>query len=83
METTTSLQERLFKRSIPWRVALGWVAVAVLATHYLAHPILNVALVMSGRPAMLDLEPLSLTDILALLGSPLIGGVADRLSKEE
>lgn len=76
-------QELLLQKSIKWRTAAGWVVVLVLAWRYLAHPIASTVLVASGNDALPPLDPIAWEDVLAIIGLPVGGAFADRMSKED
>jgi len=76
---TTGAAALFARRSIPYRVALGWLAFAVLAFQYLLHPML-VAVSASQGVIVPELQPLSLTDVMLLLGAPVAGSAAERVS---
>lgn len=65
-----------------WRLALAWVAVAIIATHYLLHPLATVVLVYAGEPPLPSLEPLSWSDLTAIISGPVAGAWADRVAGE-
>lgn len=77
------VQARLLRKSIKWRVAAGWVMVAILAFRYLAFPIINTVLIMRGSPPLPDLVPIEWTDVLAIIGLPVGGAFADKLKDDD
>lgn len=72
----------LLRRSIRWRVAAGWVMVAILAWRYLAHPVVGVALAATDHDPLPPLPPIEWTDVLAIVGLPVGGAFADRLKDD-
>ena len=72
----------LLRRSIRWRTAAGWVLVAILVWRYLVHPITSSVLVAYGQPPLEPLDPVSWEDVLAIIGLPVGGAFADRMSPE-
>lgn len=69
-------------RSIKWKVSAGWVVVLILAFRYLGYPITSTVLILNGGEALPPLEPLNLADVIAVVGLPVGGAVADRLNAE-
>lgn len=83
METPTTQLDPyllLMKKSIKWRTAAGWIVVLILAWRYLVHPAVSTYMVATGHPPLPSLDPLSLADVLAVVGLPVGGAVADRMS---
>jgi hypothetical protein len=76
-------EDVLLRRSIPWRVAAGWVVVAILTWRYLVHPVASTYLAASGLPALPPVEPIAWEDVLAIIGLPIGGAFADRMNKED
>lgn len=72
----------LLRRSIRWRTAAGWVLVLILIWRYLAYPIANAVLVAYAYDPLPPLEPIEWTDALAIIGLPVGGAFADRMSPE-
>lgn len=72
----------LLRKSIKWRTAAGWVMVAILVWRYLAHPIISTSLVASGNSALAPLSPVAWEDVLAIIGLPVGGAFADRLTDD-
>lgn len=71
----------LLLRSIKWRVAAGWLVVLILTWRYLVHPVAATWLATQGT-TLPPLEPFSISDVLAVIGLPVGGAFADRMSKE-
>lgn len=78
----TDYRHRYARLTIPWRLALAWLIVAIMTMHYLVHPLANVALVYTGREPLPSLEPLSWSDLMAIIGGPVAGAFADRMAGE-
>jgi len=78
-DTNIDPADLLLRRSIKWRVAAGWVVVAILTWRYLLHPIVSTYLVASGNPPLAPLDPVAWEDVLAIIGLPIGGAVADRM----
>lgn len=81
-DTMQDIQVRLMRKSIKWRVAAGWVMVAILAYRYLLHPIADVVMVANGLEALPALVPIEWTDVLAIIGLPVGGAFADKLKDD-
>lgn len=77
------VDDLLLRKSVKWRTAAGWIMVTILAWRYLAHPIASTVLVASGNPALPPLDPIAWEDVLAIIGLPVGGAFADRMSKED
>lgn len=73
--------DQLLTKSIRWRVAAGWLVVLILAWRYLVHPLAATYLATQGT-TLPPLEPFQLTDVLAVIGLPVGGAFADRMSTE-
>lgn len=67
-------------RSIKWRTWAGWIVVLVIAWRYLVHPVLNTYLVATGHDPLPPIDDLDLADAAALVGLPIGGSVADRMT---
>lgn len=80
METVEDL---LLRKSVKWRTAAGWIMVTILTWRYLAHPIASTIMVASGNPPLPPLDPIAWEDVLAIIGLPVGGAFADRMSKED
>ncbi|UXO93811.1 GTA-like holin [Pseudanabaena phage Pan1] len=76
------VEDLLLRKSIKWRTAAGWVLVLILIWRYLAHPVASTFLVASGNPPLAPLDPIAWEDVLAIIGLPVGGAFADRMSKE-
>ena len=76
------VEDLLLRKSVKWRTAAGWIMVAILAWRYLAHPIASTILVVSGGQPLPPLDPIAWEDVLAIIGLPVGGAFADRMSKE-
>lgn len=73
--------EALSWKSVKWRNAAGWLVVAIIAFRYLVHPIANVLIVMQGGEALEEIPDVSLTDVAAIVGLPIGGGLADKMGE--
>ncbi len=82
-EQTAAWQNVLAKRSIKWRVSAGWLVVCVLAFRYLIHPIISTYQVMNGGEPLPVMEPMNLTDVMAIIGLPVGGAFADKMSGDD
>lgn len=67
-------------RSIPWRTAAGWMVVLVIGWRFLIRPVIDYWLATQGLPVPPPPTDLSLMEVFALLGLPVGGAFADRLS---
>lgn len=67
-------------RSIKWRTWAGWVVVLAIAWRYLVHPITSTILVVQGHEPLPPIDDLDLADAAALVGLPIGGSVADRMT---
>lgn len=76
------VQARLLRKSIKWRVAAGWVMVAILAYRYLIVPTANFVMLAMGQEPLPDLPPIEWTDVLAIIGLPVGGAFADKLKDD-
>ncbi|ARB06071.1 hypothetical protein FDH38_gp017 [Dinoroseobacter phage vB_DshS-R5C] len=72
----------LLRRSIKWRVAAGWVMVIILVWRYLIHPGASTLLVFNGGDPLPELPPIEWTDVLAIIGLPVGGAFADRMTDD-
>lgn len=70
----------LLSKSIKWRVAAGWIVVLILTWRYLVHPVVGTYMAAAGHPPLPPLDPFSIADVLAVVGLPVGGAVADRMS---
>lgn len=73
----------LLRRSIRWRVAAGWVIVAILIWRYIAHPAWSTYLITTGNPPLPDLAPFNLADVGVLVGLPVGGALADNMASDD
>lgn len=80
--TKTSVQDLLVRKSIKWRVAAGWVMVAILAMRYLVHPTTNSILALKGLEPLPELPPIEWQDVLAIIGLPVGGAFADKMKDD-
>lgn len=80
-EAIDAATAKLLMKSIKWRTAAGWLIVFILAWHYLIHSAVSVYIVAHGGEALDPLPELSLADVMAIVGLPLGGAVADRLKE--
>lgn len=78
-----SVEDLLLRKSIKWRTAAGWIVVLILAWRYLFHPIASTISVSSGGIPLPPLDPIAWEDVLAIIGLPVGGAFADRMSKED
>ncbi len=73
--------ELLILKSIKWRTAAGWLVVLILAWRYLVHPVAASWLATQGT-ILPPIDPFQIADVLAVIGLPVGGAFADRMSKE-
>ena len=71
----------LLRKSIKWRTAAGWLVVLILAWRYLVQPVAATWLATQGT-TLPPIEPFEVGDVLAVIGLPVGGAFADRMSKE-
>ncbi|HEY7823740.1 MAG TPA: hypothetical protein VIG24_12940 [Acidimicrobiia bacterium] len=67
-------------KSIKWRNTAGWIVVMVIAWRYLVHPVTSTYLVATGHDPLPPIDNLDLADAAALVGLPIGGSVADRMT---
>jgi len=77
------MARRAGKKSIKWRVSAGWLVVSVLAFRYLAHFVMSTCQVMQGGEPLPPLEPTNLSDVIAIIGLPVGGAFADKMTESE
>lgn len=68
--------------SVRWRIAAGWVVVLILLLRYVAYPVADVVGQMYGFAPLADLDPISWADVLAIVGLPVGGAYADRMTDD-
>lgn len=68
-------------KAVRWRNAAGWLVVAIISWRYLVHPITNTILVAYGAEPLAAAGDLSLADVGAIIGLPVGGSFADRLTE--
>jgi len=74
-------EKALAWKAVRWRNAAGWLVVLIIAWRYLIYSLVDTFLVMTGQTPLPDLDPVSLADVLAVIGLPLGGSVADRMTE--
>ena len=72
--------EALAWKAVKWRNAAGWLVIAIIAWRYLVHPVLNAYLVAMGYPPLAPVSELALADAAAIVGLPVGGSVADKMT---
>jgi hypothetical protein len=72
--------EVLAWRSIRYRTAAGWLVVSIIAVRYLIHPLSNIVLVAQGHEPLAPVPDLSLVDVAAIVGLPVSGSFADKMT---
>lgn len=74
-------EKALAWKSVRWRNAAGWLVVAIIAWRYLIYDLISVSLVAQGMDALEPLGDIALADAAAIVGLPLGGSVADRMTE--
>lgn len=72
----------LIRQSIRWRTSAGWVVVSVMIWRYLAHPMLSAYLILIGQDPLPPLNDLALSDAATIIGLPIGGAFADRMTDD-
>ena len=67
---------------VRWRIAAGWVVVTILLLRYVVYPVADVVFQFNGLPPLADLDPISWSDVLAIVGLPIGGAYADSLKDD-
>lgn len=79
----TTPSEKLLLKSIKWRTSAGWIMVAIILWRYLVYPVANTISVAMGNEPYLPLPPIEWQDVLAIIGLPVGGSFADKLTGDE
>ena len=80
MDNDQTPAEALAWRSIKWRVAAGWVVLLIIIWRYLVHPIASTYLVTQGHEPLPPIQALDLADAAAIVGLPIGGSFADKMT---
>lgn len=75
--------DKLLLKSIKWRVTAGWIMVTVIAWRYLVYPVVNTFNVSMGNEPFLPLPEIEWQDVLAIIGLPIGGSFADKMTGDE
>lgn len=79
--TEHTAEDALAWKSVRWRNAGGWLVVSIIAARYLVHPVVNTYMIAQGADALTPLNDLDLADIAMILGLPIGGSFADKMTE--
>ena len=79
--TEHTAEDALAWKSGRWRNAGGWLVVSIIAWRYLLHPLADTIIIAQGGEALQPSGDLDLTDIAIILGLPIGGSFADKMTE--